>query len=226
MGGGMMNTGNGDAGYMNRKMNSNWPTITYFALYGRGSALHFQFEHAGHSYNDEFMQFTEWGARKKAMGGGLPVVTLPDGMQLGESVPTTIYWGKQMGQYPRDPAMAHMMESLLMSYMGVWNAYIGAHQSKDDAKISEAIMNHGPFLDKLEPMLGKMKFICGEKLTVVDFWVGASYCDRMTNPHNPNTKTCQTWAMFLKKYPNFKRYGEDFKKENMDWLSKRPARDI
>tara|TARA_B110000285_G_C14583310_1_gene363124 strand:+ start:193 stop:507 length:315 start_codon:yes stop_codon:yes gene_type:complete len=80
--GGMMNTGNGDAGYMNRKTNPNWPTITYFPLYGRGSALHFQFEYAGHSYNDEFMQYTEWGSRKKAMGGGLPVVTLPDGMQL------------------------------------------------------------------------------------------------------------------------------------------------
>ena len=82
MGGGMMNTGNGDAGYMNRKTNPNWPTITYFPLYGRGSALHFQFEHAGHSYNDEFIDFTEWPSRKKAMGGELPVVTLPDGMRI------------------------------------------------------------------------------------------------------------------------------------------------
>ena len=98
--------------------------------------------------------------------------------------------------------------------------------TKDDAKISKAIEDHRPFFDKIEPLLGKMKFLCGEKLTVIDFWVGCTYCDRMTNTHNSNPKTCQTWATFLKKYPNFQRYGMDFKKENMDWLSKRPAREF
>ena len=89
-----------------RAFNKNWPTITYFDLHGRGSAIHFQFEHAGQNYNEDLMK--DWGTRKKDFGGnGLPVVTLPDGMQLAESVPTSIYYGKLFVQYPRDPQAAH-----------------------------------------------------------------------------------------------------------------------
>ena len=89
---------------MAKAYNKNWPTITYFELYARGSAIHFQFEHAGQNYNEDLMGMKDWGTRKKDFGGnGLPVVTLPDGMQLAESVPTSIYYGKLFGQYPRDP---------------------------------------------------------------------------------------------------------------------------
>jgi hypothetical protein len=41
--------------YMTRAMNKNWPIITFFDLYGRGSALHFMFEHAGQNYNDHLI---------------------------------------------------------------------------------------------------------------------------------------------------------------------------
>jgi hypothetical protein len=30
-----------NADYLNRAVNKNWPTITYFGIYGRGSAIHF-----------------------------------------------------------------------------------------------------------------------------------------------------------------------------------------
>ena len=79
-----------------RQNNKNWPTITYFDMYGRGSPIHFQFEHAGQAYNEDLM--TNWADRKKDFNGcGLPVVTLPDGSQLAESVPTSIYFGKKFG---------------------------------------------------------------------------------------------------------------------------------
>ena len=66
-------------------------------------------------YNEDLMK--DWGNRKKDFNGcGLPVVTLPDGMQLAESIPTSIYFGKLFGQYPRDPKEAHMMEKLMMEY--------------------------------------------------------------------------------------------------------------
>ena len=83
-------------GPVKRGYNKAWPTITYFDMYGRGSALHFQFEYAGQQYNEDLM--TDWANRKKDFGGcGLPVVTLPDGMQLAESVPTSIFYGKKFG---------------------------------------------------------------------------------------------------------------------------------
>ena len=139
-------------------------------------------------YNEDIMDFPSWGKKKVDFkGNGLPVVTLSDGMQLAESGPTSIYYGKLFGQYPRDPAMAHMMEMLMAQYMDCFNAYTPAHMAKDDAKIKEVIEGKiAVFLAKLEPMLAKMKFICGEKLTVIDFWVGAMYCDRCANPNLDN----------------------------------------
>ena len=127
------------------------------------------------------------------------------------------------GQYPRDPAMAHVMESLMMEHFVIFNTYGPAHLGKDDAKIKEVIEGiASTFIAKLEPMLAKMKFIMGDKLTVIDFWVGSMYCDRCANPNQENAKTQACWDNLLKKYPNFKRWGEDFKKENADWLMKRP----
>ena len=73
----------------------------------------------------------------------------------------------------------------------------------------------------LEPMLAKNTFIMGDKLTVVDFWVaGILYCDKADCSKNPDQAL---WKPVLAKNPNFKRYGEAYKKENAAWLMKRPA---
>ena len=166
---------------------------------------------------------TNWADRKKDFNGcGLPVVTLPDGSQLAESIPTSIYYGKKFGQYPRDPAVAHTMESLLTAFPEVFGALGAAHFSKDNNKIASSINEKADaYIAKLEPILKKSKFLCGDTLTVVDFWVGAMYCDLATNAANDNKVTLATWAAVLRKYPNFKRFGEDFKRENADWLNKR-----
>ena len=171
----------------------------------------------------------DWGKRKADFGGcGLPVVTLPDGMQLAESVPTSIYYGKLFGQYPRDPKAAHTMELILAKYGDVFAALGSAHFAKDDhdAQVTKAIEETaGAFIAMLEPMLAKSTFICGDKLTVVDFWVGAMYCDKATNMKN-DPKSLASWDKVLKKNPNFKKFGEAFKKENANWLKIRPARAI
>ena len=101
-------------------------------------------------------------------------------------------------------------------------AYTPAHMSKDDAKIKAVIEGKAAdYFTKLEAILAKSKFICGDKLTVIDFWAGSFYFDRCINQGNPNKTTLACWAELLKKYPNFKRFGEDFRKENCDWLEKR-----
>jgi hypothetical protein len=70
-----------------------------------------------------------------------------------------------------------------------------------------------------------MKWLCSnDKLTVADFWIGTLYTDHCVNKNNVNKTTLAVWADVLKMYPNFKRFGEDFAKENADWLKKRNAR--
>ena len=44
------------------------------------------------------------------------------------------------------------------------------------------------------------------------------YTDKCTNQKNSNTETIYAWGKLLEAYPNFKRFGEDFKKENAAWL--------
>ena len=79
------------------------------------------------------------------------------------------------------------------------------------------------FFMMLDSMLAKNTWIMGDKLTVVDFWVGACYCDKMTNPKN-DPYQAGMWKTIIGKCPNVKRWGEAFKKENAEWLMKRPAR--
>ena len=143
-------------------------------------------------------------------------------MQLQDIVSTTNYFGRILGQYPRDPEVAHMMERLQTEVASVIFDLSMAHLKQTDAEYKACVEAKAvPFIAKLEPLLAKMKWICGDKLTVVDFWAGALYCDKAANPVNKNANHTACWATVLQKYPNFKRFGEDFKAANADWLNKR-----
>ena len=50
--------------------------ITYFGpFYGRASALKFMLKHAGQSFEEDNVEFSEWPAKKAAMGvTGLPAL--------------------------------------------------------------------------------------------------------------------------------------------------------
>ena len=114
------------------------------------------------------------------------------------------------------------MEKLLEEYTPVFAALGQSHFSGDDDKIEAAINDKaGPFIAKIEERLSKNKFLGGDKLVVADFWIGSMYTDKCVNRENKNAKAIECWAALLKKYPNFKRYGEDFIKENSDWMHKR-----
>ena len=74
----------------------------------------------------------------------------------------------------------------------------------------------------LEQRLLKSKWLTGDSIAMIDFWVGAFACDEMTNPANPDfTKMHEP---VFKKCTGFKRYVDDFKEENKAWLAERPAR--
>ena len=103
--------------YMKRATNKNWPSIIFFEMNGRASAIHFLLEHAGQNYNEDYITFDTWPVRKKDYGGnGPPLVVLPDGMVLGESLVQTIYYGKLFGYYPRDNMQAYTMEKIMAKF--------------------------------------------------------------------------------------------------------------
>ena len=69
---------------------------------------------------------------------------------------------------------------------------------KDDAmykQFAEAIASD--YIAKVEPLLAKTKWVLGDKLTVIDFWVGALYCDKIANLDNKNAKQHACWAPVL-----------------------------
>ena len=63
------------------------------------------------------------------------------------------------------------------------------------------------------------KFLFGDRLTIADFWIGGVYVNWASNPNIVYGK--EQWAEFLKNNPNFERYGERFKAENLKYISKR-----
>ena len=77
-----------------------------------------------------------------------------------------------------------------------------------------------PFLKSIEERLGKSKWLVGDKISMVDFWVGAMYTDKITN----QAGKAHVFAPIVKQFPNYIRYGEDFKKENAAWLAKRATK--
>jgi len=42
-----------------------------------------------------------------------------------------------------------------------------------------------PFLDSIEARLGKSKWLVGDKISMVDFWVGCMYSDKYVNDGHP-----------------------------------------
>ena len=116
------------------------------------------------------------------------------------------------------------MEKLMHEYSDLFVKQAKGLVNNDDEAIKKSIEEDtDKFLAMIEPRLAKNKFLGGDKLVVADFWIGSMYCDKATNPHTEYQMSKRCWATLLKKYPNFVRYGEDFKKQNANWLANRPA---
>jgi len=183
----------------------------------------FMLAKANASWEKKAITFPEWGELKKKQGGGLPVVHLKDGTMLSESVPTAKYIAKMNGFYPEDPLLAHRCDYTVDAFTEACNALydsVTAPEEKKEAAVGKVVSETFPkFLDKIEAGLGKMTWMAGEKLSLADFWVGAWYCDVVTNKNHP---VVGPFAEMVKKYPNVCRWGEAFKAENKVWLCTRP----
>lgn len=142
---------------------------------------------------------------------------------LSESIPTAKFIAKDLGYYPGDPLLAHRCDFTVAAFWDANNALFDAMQvSPEEAKsaaIDKVVMTTFPaFMDKIEPGLGKMTWLAGEKLSVADFWVGAWMCDCVMNDKHPMSGK---FKMLLKKYPNISRWGAAFYWENSLHMSMR-----
>ena len=62
-----------------------------------------------------------------------------------------------------------------------------------------------PFLESIEARLGKSKWLVGDKITMIDFWVGAMVCDKLMNDSN-DLNPIFSKVVTEKDFPNFLRY--------------------
>merc|ERR1712046_298373 len=90
-----------------------------------------------------------------------------------------------------------------------------------DMKLPVPIPNKAipQWIEFLDPYLKEGEFLCGEKLTIADFLIGGLYVNTITNKKAPFGT--EKWSELLKKYPNFKAYGEKFAEANKAYLSTR-----
>ena len=85
-------------------MNKGKMTFSYFDVYGRGEPGRMMLAHAKVDYIDDRIANEDWPDLKKTKfaGMGLPVLTLPDGRVLDQSIPIYRLMAKQLGYYPTD----------------------------------------------------------------------------------------------------------------------------
>ena len=110
------------------------------------------------------------------------------------------------GQYPEDPLQGYENDRLMNIYYDLFNAMTGPMLGGDKNKIAVmAMMKLRPFLVSIEGRLGKSKWLVGDKITMIDFWVGAMVCDKLMNDSN-DLNPIFSKVVTEKDFPNFLRY--------------------
>ena len=76
------------------------------------------------------------------------------------------------------------------------------------------------FLADVESTLGNQKFICGEQLSIADFYIGNLYVSWLVNPlaYEPERREA-----LLQQFPKYTAYGKRFEATMGPFLKKRKA---
>lgn len=131
--------------------------------------------------------------------------------------------GQKYGYYPKDIMKAYKCDSMIDAYLDIVGKIYKPFFLPEDKREAEYPNIFGKliprFLDQIEEQAGKAEFLCGDDLTIADFWIGGLYTNYINNPHVGFAK--ESWEAALDTYPNFKAYGERFKKEMASYLEKR-----
>ena len=197
-------------------------TLHYFNLYGRGEPIKMLLNKANVKYTLNEFTFATWPAIKPTMPNGVvPCLELNNGKKMGETLPLLRFLATQHGFYPEDFEKAQLCDSLADYAQGTLNNLVGPVFIADPKAKAAAIDN---VFDKIAPAIMKAfdkdmkhgKFLVGDELCYADFFIGGIYTNWFTNP---KFYAPERWTKLMNEYPNFKAYGERFKKEMADYLS-------
>lgn len=143
----------------------------------------------------------------------MPVLELKDGTKMHESMAIARYLGTLHGYYPDDAMMQFEIDCLLDCYEDVIIKVYKPHfrPVAQHPEMFEDIFGKvlPKFLSVMETVCDKEdKFLVGNNLTVVDFFIGGLYTNYINNKNVSFAP--DLWAKSVENYPKFKAYGERF----------------
>ena len=145
---------------------------------------------------------------------------------MGQGFAITRFLGGKLGYYPTDPLEAYEVDQLVDTFADCIDKVYKPHFIKDEIKQEEALKELfeqvlPKFLDFITPICTKGAFLCGDKLTVADFWIGGLYTNYLANESISFAK--DRFAETLAKYPDFEAYGKRYCEAVKTYLDARPA---
>ena len=154
------------------------PKLTYFGVYARAEPMRMLLAHAKVSYEDDRMDFAEFGKRKAAgfFPNGQAPLWFQDGNQYFESLAILRFIGRQHGYYPPEFHDMWRCDSIIDFTNDFLQALsplimIGKTSEEDKKTYISSITKLSEHLNKI---LGHGKsFLCGDKLSNADFFVFA-----------------------------------------------------
>lgn len=167
----------------------NKPTLTYFDLYGKGEAIRMALVHSKTAFEDSRVTGESWAAFKaseKCNNGQVPVLEV-SGKYLNQSAAIIRFVGSQTGAYDTsDPFAMWAADAVInttedFDKSGPKNAAGGPlyRSMFGDSPLSEEDVtkmsdHRAKYWAGLQVLLGDKTYFGGEKMSIADFWVGAS----------------------------------------------------
>ena len=115
----------------------------------------------------------------------MPCLQLKDGNKLGKAKAILRYLGKIHGYYPEDPFLAYKCDSFIDRAEDVLSVISKPHFAADGDNKKKLISDLfdktlKEFFVEFETTCGE-NFLCGEKLSIADFWVCCIYFNFINN---------------------------------------------
>lgn len=201
-------------------------TLYYLPVYVRGEPIRMLLTHAGVDFEDKIISFEDWPKWKPEMPGGvLPVLEFTTVERRGQTLSILRYLGIKFGYYPTDHDDAWCCDSLMDGLNDILPKIYGPFLAKpeDREAMYPALFDDAlpKLLDICEQRLEGKTYLCGDKLSIADFFIGGIYTNYITNDSVGFAK--EKWQVAADKYPNYKAYGARFAEANKKRLDNRPA---
>lgn len=158
--------------------------LTYFGIPGRGEAARLALAIGNVKFNDNRVQFKDWGALKPQTNwGSLPMLTLEDGTTIAQQRAILRLVGKETKLYPTDILAAARVDELMDAAEDIgavtMKAGAGLPQAEKEAERKVYCQEGGKtyqVLKKLDERIGSNSgpFAVGDNLTIADLCL---YCN-------------------------------------------------